>query len=284
VKFSDIVKLFHIEELQGTQPMSTTTQSTGSKVIVDKQGPVSILTLSYPQKRNALSMALREMLGQALRKELEDQTCRVIVLTGEGGHFSSGGDISGFEGVNSVNGRTRMQRTHEIVRLIMRSEKPIIAAVEGHAAGAGMCVAADCDIVVASTEAKFTCSFNKIGLLPDLGGLWSIPARMGLGRAKMMMLTGRTLDASTAQAQGLVEQLCEPGQALSCAVQLAQEIAQFAPLTHGLTKAALAHGPMSVDALLALEVDLQGLLYGTEDFLEGRTAFMEKRKPSFKGR
>ena len=166
----------------------------------------------------------------------------------------------------------------------MSSEKPIIAAVEGHAAGAGMCVAADCDIVVASTEAKFTCSFNKIGLLPDLGGLWSIPARMGLGRAKMMMLTGRTLDAVSAQAQGLVEELCEPGQALQTAVKLAQEIAEFAPLTHGLTKAALARGAMSVDGLLALEVDLQGLMFGTEDFQEGRTAFLEKRKPAFKGR
>lgn len=263
--------------------MSTTSNASGPNVIVEQRDQVTILTLSYPEKRNALSMELREKLGQALRQALDDENCRVIVLTGQGGHFSSGGDISGFEGVNSVNGRRRMQRTHEMVRLIMRSEKPIIAAVEGHAAGAGMCVAADCDIVVASTEAKFTCSFNKIGLLPDLGGLWSIPARMGLGRAKMMMLTGRTLDAPAAQAQGLVEQLCEPGQALASAVALAQEIAQFAPLTHGLTKAALAHGSMSVDALLSLEVDLQSLLFGTQDFQEGRTAFMQKRKPAFKG-
>ncbi|UOD50724.1 enoyl-CoA hydratase/isomerase family protein [Orrella daihaiensis] len=260
------------------------TTAAGPNILVDTQGAVTILKLSYPEKRNALSMPLREKLGDALRECLNDEACRVIVLTGEGGHFSSGGDITGFDGVNSINGRTRMQKTHDMVRMIMNSEKPIIAAVEGHAAGAGMCVAADCDIVVASTEAKFTCSFNKIGLLPDLGGLWSIPARMGLGRAKMMMLTGRTLDATSAQAQGLVEQLCEPGQALQTAIALAQEIAQFAPLTHGLTKAALARGSMSVDALLALEVDLQGLMFGTEDFQEGRTAFLEKRKPAFKGK
>ena len=258
--------------------------NTGPTVLVDKQDAVTILTLSYPEKRNALSMPLREMLGQALREALADEACRVIVLTGEGGHFSSGGDISGFDGVNSINGRKRMQKTHDMVRLIMNSEKPIIAAVEGHAAGAGMCVAADCDIVVASTEAKFTCSFNKIGLLPDLGGLWSIPARMGLGRAKLMMLTGRTLDAASAQAQGLVEELCEPGAALQTAIKLAQDVAKCAPLTHGLTKAALARGSMSVDELLALEVDLQGLLFGTEDFQEGRTAFLEKRKPEFRGK
>lgn len=260
------------------------TTNSGPAVNVEQQGAVTILTLSYPAKRNALSMSLREMLGDAVRDALQDETCRVIVLTGHGGHFSSGGDISGFDGVNAINGRQRMQKTHEMVRLIMHSEKPIIAAVEGHAAGAGMCVAADCDIVVASTEAKFTCSFNKIGLLPDLGGLWSIPARMGLGRAKLMMLTGRTLDATSAQAQGLVEELCAPGQALETAVKLAQEIAQCAPLTHGMTKAALARGSMSVDELLALEVDLQGLLFGTEDFQEGRQAFLDKRKPVFKGR
>jgi len=261
-----------------------TTNAAGPTIITDKAGPVTILTLSYPAKRNALSMPLREKLRDALRLALDDEGCRVIVLTGEGGHFSSGGDISGFDGVTALNGRQRMQKTHETVRLIMNSEKPVIAAVEGHAAGAGMCVAADCDIVVASTDAKFTCSFNKIGLLPDLGGLWSIPARMGLGRAKMMMLTGRTLDATSAQAQGLVEELCAPGQARETAIKLAQEIAQFAPLTHGMTKAALSRGPMSVDDLLTLEVDLQGLMFGSEDFQEGRNAFLEKRKPVFKGK
>jgi 2-(1,2-epoxy-1,2-dihydrophenyl)acetyl-CoA isomerase len=258
--------------------------STGGEVRVEKQGPVTILTLNYPERRNALSMTLREKLGVALSQDLADETCRVMVLTGEGDHFCSGGDISGFEGVNSINGRKRMQKTHQMVRLLMSSEKPIIAAVEGHAAGAGMCVAANCDIVVASTEAKFTCSFNKIGLLPDLGGLWSIPQRMGLGRAKLLMMTGRMIDAQTAQQQGLVEELCSPGTARDTAIKLAQEIAQTAPLTNGLTKSALARGPMNVDELLDLEVELQSILFGSEDFIEGKTAFLEKRKPQFRGR
>lgn len=260
------------------------TASTGGNILVEKHDAVTVLKLNYPEKRNALSMPLREKLGTALREALADEACRVIVLTGQGEHFCSGGDISGFDGVNSINGRRRMQKTHEMVRLIMRSEKPVIAAVEGHAAGAGMCVAADCDIVVASTEAKFTCSFNKIGLLPDLGGLWSIPQRVGLGRAKLLMMTGRMIDARTAQSYGLVEELCEPGQALTTALALAKEVAATAPLTNGLTKAALAQGPQSVDELLALETDLQGLLFGTEDFQEGRTAFMQKRKPQFQGK
>lgn len=262
--------------------MSTQTSPAGD-IIVDKHDRVTVLKLNYPQKRNALSMALREKLGQALSDALADEQCRAIVLTGVGEHFCSGGDISGFDGVNAINGRTRMQKTHHMVRLITSSEKPVIAAVEGHAAGAGMCMAANCDIVVASSEAKFTCSFNKIGLLPDLGGLWSIPQRMGLGRAKLLMMTGRMIDATNAQAQGLVEEVCAPGKALETALEIAQQIAKTAPLTNGFVKSALSRGPMNIDELLALEADMQGLLFGTEDFQEGRRAFLEKRPPVFKG-
>lgn len=267
-----------------TRTQDSATTASGL-IIVEKHGAVTVLKLNYPEKRNALSMPLREQLSQALQDAIADPQCRAIVLTGEGNHFSSGGDISGFAGVNSINGRTRMKKTHDlIVKLMVACEKPIIAAVEGHAAGAGMCVAANCDIVVASREAKFTCSFNKIGLLPDLGGLWSIPQRIGMGRAKLLMMTGRMISAQTAMEYGLVEEVCEPGQALETAIALGQEIAQTAPLTNGFVKAAMARGPMKFNELLDLETDMQGLLFGTEDFQEGRTAFLEKRKPVFQGR
>ncbi len=264
--------------------MQTSTQESGGSIIIEKHDAVTVLKLDYPEKRNALSMQLREKLGKALQDAINDSQCRAIVLTGQGNHFSSGGDITSFAGVNSINGRTRMKKTHDLmVKLMVSCEKPIIAAVEGHAAGAGMCVAANCDIVVASREAKFTCSFNKIGLLPDLGGLWSIPQRIGMGRAKLLMMTGRMINAETAREYGLVEEVCEPGKALEAAIALGQEIAQTAPLTNGMVKAAMARGPMTFTQLLDLETDMQGLLFGTEDFQEGRTAFLEKRKPNFKG-
>lgn len=267
-----------------TQPQNNA-GTPGGSIIVEKHGAVTVLKFNYPEKRNALSMPLREKLGQALQDAIEDAACRAIVLTGEGNHFSSGGDITSFAGVNSINGRARMKKTHDLmVKLMVACEKPIIAAVEGHAAGAGMCVAANCDIVVASSEAKFTCSFNKIGLLPDLGGLWSIPQRIGMGRAKLLMMTGRMITADTAQEYGLVEQISEPGKALEDAIAVGQEIAQTAPLTNGFVKAAMARGPMTFTELLDLETDMQGLLFGTEDFQEGRTAFLEKRKPKFQGR
>ena len=262
----------------------TPSPADGGTVHRTRHGAVDVLTLSHPARRNALSMPLREALELRLAESMNDPECRALVLTGEGGHFCSGGDISSFGDVTPASGRMRMQRVHRIVRLLLRGEKPVVAAVEGHAAGAGLCIAAACDVVVASREARLSCTFNKIGLMPDLGGLWSIPLRMGLGRAKLMMLTGRVLDAGTAQQQGLVEQLAEPGQALADALALAQEMATVSPLSNGMVKAVLARGPMPLEDLLAAEVDGQGALYGTDDFQEGRQAFLAKRRPVFRGR
>ena len=262
----------------------STTPASGGTVLRERRGAITVLTLSYPQRRNALSLPLRDALADGLQEAMSDPDCRVVVLTGEGSHFCSGGDISSFEGVTPASGRVRLQRVHRVVRHIVRGEKPVIAAVEGHAAGAGMCIAADCDIVVAASDAKFSCTFNKIGLFPDLGGVWSIPQRMGLGRAKLMMMTGRVIDGTTAQTQGLVEEVCAPGQALATALKIAEEIAQVSPLSNGLVKAALARAPMPLEDLLAVETDSQSALFASEDFHEGRSAFMEKRKPVFKGK
>lgn len=259
-------------------------QSSGGTILVEKHGPVTVLKFDYPERRNALSMPIRIKLGAALREAIDDKDCRAIVLAGEGAHFSSGGDISSFDGLTSIIGRERMRKSHAlVVEPMIACEKPIIAAVEGHAAGAGMCLAANCDIVVAAKDAKFTCSFNKIGLMPDLGGLWSIPQRVGLGRAKLLMMTGRMIDGETAQQYGLVEEVCEPGTAVEKAIELGQELAKVAPLSNGFLKNALARGPLTLEEMLDVETDLQGILFGTNDFEEGRTAFLEKRKPVFKG-
>jgi 2-(1,2-epoxy-1,2-dihydrophenyl)acetyl-CoA isomerase len=213
-----------------------------------------------------------------------DEGTRVIVLTGEGRHFCSGGDITSFTGMTPTAGRVRMQRLHRTVRLMITGEKPLIAAVEGAAFGAGLSVAAACDIVVASEDAKFGCPFSKFGLVPDWGALWSLPHRMGMGRAKMFMLSGRTLDARTAEQQGLVELVVSAGAALEQALVLANEIAASAPLSHAMVKSVLARGADNLNDVLAAEADAQGVLYSTEDFVEGQAAFLAKRTPNFKGR
>lgn len=253
------------------------------RIISEPNGAIRAVTLDRPARRNALTPALREALADAIEAALADADCRVIVITGANGHFCSGGDISSFTDMTAVSGRTRMQRAHRMARAILSSEKPVIAAIEGHAAGAGLCLAAGCDIVVASRAAKFSCTFNRVSLLPDLGGLWSIPQRIGLGRTKMLVMSGRTLTADEAERQGLVELVCDPGEALTAALALAREVAHNAPLTHGFIKSTLSRGPMPLEALLAVEADTQGILYDSEDLIEGRNAFLQKRPPNFRG-
>lgn len=256
----------------------------GAAVHVSLRDGVGIVTMDYPARRNALSLPLREHLHDRLRDLLDDESCRVIVLTGADGCFCAGGDISSMQGVTTVAGRTRLRRIHRVIRLLMECEKPVVAAVEGWAAGAGVSLAAACDIVVAASDACFACSFGKIGLVPDLGAAYTLVTRMGLGRARYMMMTGATFTADQAERMGLVEVQCEPGTALETACAMARGMAESAPLSLAMTKTLTARMPDTLDAMLKAEVEAQAVLFATEDFVEGRTAFVEKRKPAFKGR
>ena len=253
-------------------------------VHANMDGAVLTLVMAYERRRNALAPALKAALIAGLEQGMTDPACRAIVLTGAGGHFCAGGDISGMNDVGGMTGRARMATIQQLIRLLVGGDKPVIAAVEGHAAGAGLSLAAACDVVVASREAIFTCSFNKIGLVPDLGAAWTLPRRMGMGRAKMLMLRGKPLSADEAERQGLVEVLAAPGEALATAQTLAAEFAERAPLSNTMAKALLGRSTGSLEESLRAEADAQGLLYGTADFAEGRDAFAAKRPPRFAGR
>jgi 2-(1,2-epoxy-1,2-dihydrophenyl)acetyl-CoA isomerase len=250
----------------------------------ERDGAVLILTMDVPQKRNALSLPLRAALVEALTAAMAEPETRAIVLCGAGGTFSSGGDISSMEGLTGVAGRERLAFVHRLIRLLVTGEKPVIAAVEGYAFGAGLSLAAACDIVVAATDAKFACSFNKIGLMPDLGAAWTLPLRMGMGRAKNIMLRGQTFGAEEAERWGLAEVLCEPGRARDEAVAIGRELASVSPLGNGYAKALLSRMPRDLDEMLRAEADAQSILFTSQDFDEARRAFMEKRKPGFAGR
>lgn len=247
-------------------------------------GRVTTLTIHNEAQRNALSLAVREHLRAALRTALADEACRTVVLTGAGGHFCAGGDISIMGEAEPLEMRGRLALLHDVVRMIVKSEKPVVAAVEGHAAGAGVALAAACDIVVAARTAKFTCGFNRIGLVPDMGCAWLLPMRMGLGQAKLFGLTGRTMGSEEAAEVGLVERVVDEGEALGQAISLAREIGERAPLSNGYLKTLLGRMPRDFDEMLVAELDAQTILFATDDFVEGRTAFMEKRAPRFSGR
>ncbi|QXM23391.1 enoyl-CoA hydratase/isomerase family protein [Elioraea tepida] len=247
-------------------------------VLVARDDALVTLTLNAPERRNALSVAMRRALADALEEIEADRSVRVVILTGTGEHFCSGGDLAGMEVGSLAEGRERMRQTHRLVRLMVQARVPIIAAVEGWCAGAGISLACASDHVIAGEGARFVASFGKVGLLPDLGLLHTLPLRVGQGRARELLLFGETVDASRALAIGLVDRVVPAADALAAARQRAALLAAQAPLTLALTKAALAAG---LEAALAREQDIQAALYLTPDHAEGKAAFLEKRPPRF---
>jgi enoyl-CoA hydratase/carnithine racemase len=145
-----------------------------------RDGGVLTLTLDYPERRNALALGLREQLHDILDAASGDDTVRAIVLTGAGGTFCSGGDISGMNVTELEAGLERMRRTHRIIRLMAAGRLPIVAAVEGWCVGAGLSLACACDTIVAAEDARFAAGFGKVGLMADLGLPFTLPARIDL--------------------------------------------------------------------------------------------------------
>lgn len=244
---------------------------------------IQVIRLNYPSKRNALSLDLRAALIAAVESAMAAPAVRAIVLTGSGGAFCAGGDISTMQNVAGVAGRQRLGNLHRLARMIVAGPKPVIAAVEGYAYGAGMSLALLCDQVVAARDAKFCCSFGKVGLMPDLAALWTVPQRVNAGWVKRLLMLAEEIDGDAAGRIGLVDEVTAPGEALTAALALAAKFAALAPLPVGFIKATLARGPQPLEALLAQEADGQALLFNSADFAEGRDAFLAKRKPVFTG-
>jgi enoyl-CoA hydratase/carnithine racemase len=249
-------------------------------LIETREGTTAILTLAYPERRNALAIPMRRSLAEALDRVEGEREVRAIVVTGAGSVFSSGGDLSGMNVTDLAAGRERFRLTHRLVKAMIGSAKPVIAAVEGWAAGAGLSLALCCDTVIAAEDARFVASFGKVGLIADLGLPYTLPARVGMGRARQILLYGEPIDAREAERIGLVDQVVPSGQALPRALDRARVFAESAPLPVALTKRFLAEG---LDAALERERDLQAALFLTADHAEGRDSFLAKRKPEFKG-
>jgi enoyl-CoA hydratase/carnithine racemase len=251
--------------------------------VAQTHGSTRLLWLNQPSRRNALSPELRAELLENLRAANSDETIRAIVIAGVQGCFSAGGDISTMKGITSVAGRARMQNAADLMQTVIDGPKPVIAAVEGWCVGAGLSLAAACDIVIAGQDSKYSMPFGKLGLIPDLASLYTLPQRIGMGRTKWLTYTRRTIDADTAMHWGLTEDVVAAGQAVASALAMAEDIGKGAPLTNTYAKQLLSRLPLPLPEFLAAERDTQAILYSSEDFAEGYKAFFEKRAAVFKG-
>lgn len=259
----------------------------GARIDVEIEGGTAFVTMANPGKRNAFTPESRRALTQLLLDLAPRPEIRAIVLHGEGEHFCAGADISRmpktFDKVPVLHWRENMKDVHRLLKAITGSPKPIIAAVEGDAFGAGMSIAVACDIVIAGETARFGAAFTKIGLLPDMGLLYTLPQRVGLARAKQIMLLSSPTAAPRALEIGMVDELVAPGAALQAAKAAADRIAPLAPLAITMIKSAYARGIHSIEDATALEVDIVPFLQNTADYAEGVTAFREKRAANFTG-
>ena len=253
-------------------------------VLVEQHGPITVLTLDNPKRRNAFSEEIKQQLASRLAEAMASEACRAIVLTGAAGTFCAGGDVTSFGTRTPMQGRAVVRDQRAFLHPMLRGEKPIVAAVEGYAYGAGFGLAMAADHVVAARDAKFCAAFNKIGLMPDGGLLWTLPQRIGTAKAREMFMLASVVTGEEGRRLRLVDTLCEPGEALAAAMRKAERYAQASPLSIAMTKAAFAKWPLKLDDLLTLEAEGQAILFNTDDCKNAVRAFMEKRKPAFYGR
>jgi len=250
---------------------------------LNREGPVAVIRLNYPARRNAFGMQMRTQLRDRLREAMADDALRAIVITGEGGHFCAGGDISEMAPRSLLQNRDRWNIVVDLIRLIATGPKPVVTAVEGCAMGAGFSIAALGDHLVCARDARFGAAFARMGLMPDMGALWSLQHRVGRAKAREILGLARTFDGAEAHRIGLANEVCEPGHALSCALMAAREYAALPPVTTALLKSTLAQGVDSLEAAIRSETEFQAVAMGTADHAEAVAAFMEKRAPAFKG-
>lgn len=253
-----------------------------TNVLTSDGDAVRTLTLNRPHLRNAIDIPLRLELAAALESAAEDTSVHVIVLTGAGSVFCSGGDISTMQRMAAEEARQRAKLAQRVIRCIWTTAKPVVAAVEGAAFGAGAALAMACDRVVAARNARFATTFTNVGLAGDMGTFVSLPRRVGIARARQMLLMPEPVSGEQALAWGLVDELTEPGQALQQALADAHRLAIGPSEAFGVIKTLLAVGPTRHPLdMLDEEAEHQARLFRTDDFVEGVAAFHDKRRPRF---
>jgi len=259
---------------------------TFKNLIVKKEEGIATIMLNRPQALNALNLEIAEELEISIKDVKEDKGVKVLILTGAGRAFCSGGDLQAIPiGKEASQGRDFLRRMHRWVNELVNLPKPVIAAVNGLAVGAGCNLALLSDIIIASEEARFSEIFVKVGAIPDLGGLYLLPRYVGLAKAKELIFTGDMIDAREAERIGLVNRVVTHEKLEEAVRDLAQKLAKAPPIALAMSKSIIHRGlEADLDTVLELEAYAQGICFESQDCREGVRAFFERREPRFEGK
>lgn len=259
-----------------------------SLIQLQVEGGIATLTLNRPDKRNAMSDAMRSEFIDALERVAADKAVRALVLTGAGRGFCAGGDIAGMEkrmnaptGEIAFNGWHRQQRVHHTQMLLHTMPKPVIAAVNGAASGLGADTALACDFIIASEWASFTWSYIHRGIVPDGGGMYFLPRRVGLPRAKELIFTGRKVEVDEALALGIVDRKTTADRLVADAHAWAAELSKGSATALALTKTILDQSfELPAQQVFAQGSQAQGICYTSTEHRESVLAFLAKSAPA----
>lgn len=254
-------------------------------IVYERDGGRASILLNRPEKRNALSHQMIAELSALLRQLEDDATLRVVIISGTGTAFCSGTDIAELSSATSEQVAGISERGQDLCNQIENFPVPVVAAINGIAAGGGCELALACHIRFASSEASFSLPEVRLGVIPGYGGTQRLAREVGVGHAVELMLTGRTISADEAFELGLVNRLVATSDLLASAYELASDIEKLSPLSiRACLKAVIAGSDMTLSDGLDLESALFSSLFETEDFREGTSAFLEKREPAFTGK
>jgi enoyl-CoA hydratase len=257
-----------------------------SNIIIEKEKPIVILTINRPKVLNALDADTLEEIGKAVEQLEADPDVRVVIITGAGERaFIAGADIAFMGKLTPLEARDFSRKGQQVLNKIEKLSKPVIAAINGFALGGGCELAMACDIRVASEKARLGQPEINLGIMAGFGGTQRLTRLVNPGWAKEILFTADQYDARTAQSIGLVNHVVPAEQLLDFCREMANRIAQRGPVAVRMSKEAVNEGlEMDLDKALAHEADIFGVLFSTEDRQEGIAAFLEKRKPEFKGK